>query len=97
VEDETVSCEKIHASVMPDGLDFQLSFSNGGREIEEILVLRTCNGKYIHMGVHNARGTFGLLAPFLEVRLGSKYEWLTKEICLSSNSGMGTGGVALIF
>jgi len=29
---------------MPEGLDFQLSFSNGGMEIEEIFVLQTGEG-----------------------------------------------------
>ena len=47
----TVSGEKITGSVMPGGLDFQLSFSNGGMEIEEIFVLRTADGKYIYLRI----------------------------------------------
>ncbi len=51
VQEGTVSGEKIAGSVMPGGLDFQLSFSNGGMEIEEIFVLRTSDGKYIYLRI----------------------------------------------
>jgi hypothetical protein len=39
----------------------------------------------------------GLLAPFFEVRLDSKYAWLNDGVYLSSNPRMGQGGVALTF
>ena len=42
-------------------------------------------------------GSMGLLAPSFEVRLDSKYAWLNKGLYLSSNPGMGKGGVALTF
>ena len=45
VQGGTVSGEKIQGTVMSGGLDFQLSFSNGGMEIEQIFVLRTDDGK----------------------------------------------------
>ena len=48
-QEGTISGEKINGSVMPGGLDFQLDFSNGGMEIEEIFVLRTSDGKYIYL------------------------------------------------
>ena len=48
-QESTLSGKKINGSVMPGGLDFQLSFSNGGMEIEEIFVLRTTDGKYIYL------------------------------------------------
>ncbi|MBN1569164.1 MAG: DUF3237 domain-containing protein [Acidobacteria bacterium] len=48
-QEGTISGQKLHGAVMPGGLDFQLSFSNGGMEIEEIFVLRTSDGKYIYM------------------------------------------------
>jgi hypothetical protein len=52
VRDGTISSDKIQASVMPGGLDFQLTLSNGIIEIEQVLVLRTSDGKYVYL--HNA-------------------------------------------
>ena len=49
IQGGAVSGEKITGSVMPGGLEFQLSFSNGGMEIEEMFVLRTDDGKYIYL------------------------------------------------
>lgn len=45
----TVTGEKINGSVMFGGLDFELSFSNGAIEVEQILVLKTGDGKYIYL------------------------------------------------
>jgi hypothetical protein len=42
-------------------------------------------------------GSMGLLAPAFEVRVDSKYSWLNKGLYLSSNPGMGAGGVKLTF
>ena len=94
VKEGTVAGEKIKGSVMPGGLDFQLSFSNGSMEIEEIFVLRTNDGEVII--VRNG-GPFSSLAPTFEVRVGSTYDWLNKGVYLSSSPGMGAGGVRLTF
>jgi hypothetical protein len=77
-QEGTVSGEKIQGSVMPGGLDFQLSFSNGGMEIEEIFVLRTSDGKYIYM---RSAGTAAdrsdvRLVPDFEAPNASDYSWL---------------------
>ncbi len=42
----------IQGTVLPGGLDFQLVLTNGAIEIEQVLVLRTSDGKYIYL--HNA-------------------------------------------
>jgi hypothetical protein len=74
----TISGEKINGSVMPGGLDFQLSFSNGGMEIEEIFVLRTDDGKYIYL---RSAGTAAdpidvRMVPDFEAPNASDYSWL---------------------
>ena len=77
-QEGTVSGEKINGSVMPGGLDFQLSFSNGGMEIEEIFVLRTGDGKYIYL---RSAGTAAdpsdvRMVPDFEAPNASGYSWL---------------------
>jgi hypothetical protein len=77
-QEGTVSGEKIKGSVMPGGLDFQLSFSNGGMEIEEIFVLRTSDGKYIYL---RSAGTAAdpsdvRMVPDFEAPNESGYSWL---------------------
>ncbi len=42
-------------------------------------------------------GAFGSLVPTFEVRVDSKYAWLNDGVYLSSNPGMGAGGVTLTF
>ncbi|MBN1974081.1 MAG: DUF3237 family protein [Sedimentisphaerales bacterium] len=49
VKDGTITGEKIKASVMPLGLDFQLTLSSGVIEIEQVLVFRTNDSKYIYV------------------------------------------------
>ncbi|MGD0310428.1 MAG: DUF3237 domain-containing protein [Acidobacteriota bacterium] len=78
VQGGTVSGEKFTGSVMPGGLDFQLSFSNGGMEIEQIFVLRTGDGKYIYL---RSAGTAAdrsdvRMAPDFEAPNASDYSWL---------------------
>jgi hypothetical protein len=77
-QEGTVSGAKIQGSVMPGGLDFQLSFSNGGMEIEEIFVFRTADGKYIYM---RSPGTAAdksdlRMVPNFEAPNSSDYSWL---------------------
>ncbi len=78
IQGGTITGEKIHGSVMPGGLDFQLSFSNGGMEIEQIFVLRTEDGKYIYMrspGTAVDRSDVRM-APVFEAPNASSYSWL---------------------
>lgn len=80
VKDGTITSDKIQASVIPGGLDFQLTLSNGIIEIEQVLVLRTSDGNYVYL--HNA----GTGTNEKEVRVvidfeapnGSSYAWLNK-------------------
>jgi hypothetical protein len=78
VQGGTVSGQKINGSVMPGGLDFQLSFSNGGMEIEQIFVLKTGDGKYIYMRSPGtaADKTDVRMAPDFEAPNASDYNWL---------------------
>ena len=78
IQGGTISGEKINGSVMSGGLDFQLSFSSGGMEIEQIFVLRTEDGKYIYM---RSPGTAAnrndvRMAPVFEAPDTSSYSWL---------------------
>ncbi len=47
VKDGKVTGDKLQASVMPLGLDYELTLSNGVVEIEQIIVLRTSDNRYI--------------------------------------------------
>ena len=73
-----VSGAKLTGSVLPGGLDFQLNFTNGAMELEQVLVLRTGDGKYIHL--RNA-GTAAnqsdvRMVPDFEAPNSSSYYWL---------------------
>ena len=48
-QDGMVSGAKVSGSVMPGALDFELKLSNGVIEIEQILMLKTTDGKYIYL------------------------------------------------
>jgi hypothetical protein len=79
VQGGTVSGEKLQGSVMPGGLDFQLSLSNGSMEIEQIFVLRTNDGKYIYL---RSAGTAAdksdvRMVPDFEAPNGSTCSWLS--------------------
>lgn len=79
VEGGTVSGARIRGSVMPGGLDLQLEFP-GGMEIEEILVLRTGDGKYIYMwGAGTAADPGDVrMVPAFEAPNDSAYAWLNR-------------------
>jgi hypothetical protein len=49
IQGGTVKGEGIDATVMPGGLDFQLTLANGVIEVEQILVWRTSDNRYIYM------------------------------------------------
>jgi hypothetical protein len=78
LQEGTVTGDKVSGVVMPGGLDFELGFSNGTMEIEQVMVLKTGDGKYIYL--RNA----GTAADASDVRLtldfeapdASGYNWL---------------------
>jgi hypothetical protein len=78
VKGGTITGEKIKGSVMFGGLDFQLSFSNGIMEIEEIFVLQTNDGKYIHLRIAGtaADSRDVRIVPEFEAPGNSDYNWL---------------------
>jgi hypothetical protein len=83
---------KITGKVLAGGADYQ-NLANP-MTIDARYLWQTSDGEVII--VRNG-GSFGLLAPAFEVRVGSKYEWLNQGLYLSSNPGMGSGGVGLTF
>ena len=78
VQGGTVTGEKINATVMSGGLDFQLSFPNGAMEIEQILVLHTSDGKYIYLrGAGTAADPTDVrIVPDFEAPNASSHAWL---------------------
>jgi hypothetical protein len=77
-QEGTISGQKLNGSVMPGGLDFQLKFSSGGMEIEEIFVLRTTDGKYIYLRSAGTAADPGdvRMVPDFEAPNDSSYNWL---------------------
>jgi hypothetical protein len=78
IQGGTISGGKIRDLVMQGGLDFQLSFSTGGMEIEEIFVLQTGDGKYVYMrsaGTAVDRSDVRMVPDFEAPNSGS-YSWL---------------------
>jgi hypothetical protein len=78
VQSGTVTGEKINGSVMSGGLDFELSFSNGTIEVEQVLVLKTGDGKYIYLrtaGTAADRSDVRMV-PAFEVPSASSLDWL---------------------
>ena len=78
IQGGTVTGEKINGLAMSDGLDFELSLANGTMEIEQVLVLKTGDGKYIYL--RNA-GTAAdqsdvRMVPDFEAPNASGYSWL---------------------
>ena len=78
VQGGEVTGAKITGLVLPGGLDFQLSFSNGAMEIEQVFVLRTGDGKYIYLrnaGTAADRSDVRMVSDF-EAPNTSSYTWL---------------------
>lgn len=83
---------KITGKVLPGGADYQ-NLANPPT-IDARYLWQTSDGEVII--VRNG-GAFGSLVPTFEVRVDSKYAWLNDGVYLSSNPGMGAGGVTLTF
>jgi hypothetical protein len=78
IQGGTITGPGINGSVMPGGLDFQLDLSNNAMEIEQILVLRTDDGRYIYL---RSAGTAAhpddvRIVPDFEAPNSSSYNWL---------------------
>jgi hypothetical protein len=74
----TVSGPKLSATTMPGALDFELALSNGVIEVEDMLVFRTEDGKYIYSrsaGVGPDAKDVRVVMDF-EAPNGSAMEWL---------------------
>ena len=74
----TATGPKLSATVMPGALDFELTLSNGVVEVEDILVFKTADNKYIYSrsaGV-GADGKDVRVVMDFEAPTGSAVEWL---------------------
>ena len=77
-QEGTLTGPKVNGSVMTGALDFQLALSNGVIEIEQILVLRTSDSRYVYV---RAAGTGAdakdvrVVVDF-EAPIGSGLDWL---------------------
>ena len=78
IQGGTVKGEKIDAAVMSGGLDFQLTLANGVIEIEQILVWRTSDNRYVYMrqaGVGASARDVRVVMD-MEAPNGSATEWV---------------------
>jgi hypothetical protein len=82
----------IPGEVLPGGADYQ-NFS-AQPTIDARYLWRTTDGDII---IVRNTGGFGGLVPTFEVRTDSRYAWLNTGTYLSSNPGVGSGGVSLTF
>jgi hypothetical protein len=74
----TMKGPKIQAEVLAGGLDFQLTLSNGVVEVEQILVLRTSDGRHVLMrnaGTGRDAGDLRVVYDF-EASTTGEYAWL---------------------
>ncbi len=78
VQSGTITGPQITGSVMSGGLDFQLDISNGAMEIEQLLVFKTNDGKYVHF--RNAGTAVNQddvrMVPDIEAPNNGAYSWL---------------------
>jgi hypothetical protein len=83
---------RITGTVLFGGADYQ-NLANPAT-IDARYLWKTSEGDVIL--VRNG-GTFGSLVPTFEAAVAGKYAWLNQGFYLSSNPGMGKGGVSLTF
>jgi len=83
---------KIAGKVLFGGADYQ-NFS-AAPTIDARYLWQTDDGEVI---VVRNTGSFGGLVPTFEAKIDGKYAWLNDGKYLSSNPGMGAGGVSLTF
>lgn len=78
IQSGTITSTKISGSIMSGGLDFQLELSNGAMEIEQLLMIKTSDGKYIFL---RSAGTAAdkndiRIVPDFEAPSSGTYSWL---------------------
>jgi Protein of unknown function (DUF3237) len=76
--DGIVSSSRLSASVLPGALDLELTLANGTIEIEQLLVLKTTDGKYIYVrnaGTGADASDTRVVVDF-EAPSASSYAWL---------------------
>lgn len=73
-----ISGEKLRGTVMSGGLDFQLGFTNGTLELEQILVIKTDDGSYLllhNLGTSASETDVRLVVDF-DAPTNGRYAWL---------------------
>lgn len=83
---------RLNGVVLPGGADYQLS--SGNTVLDARYALMTNDGKYIL--VRNC-GPFGAMVPRFEVRANGPHAYLNQNRYLSSDPGIGAGGVSITF
>jgi hypothetical protein len=83
---------RVSGRVVPGGADYQLS--SGNTVLDARYSLQTNDGEYIL--VRNC-GPFGAMVPRFEARANGPYAYLNEDKYLSSDPGVGAGGVSLTF
>jgi len=77
VKSGTIQGQKVKGSVMSGGIDFQLELSNGIMEIEQLLVFRTDDGKYIYFRSAGIAANDDVrIVPNIEAPNSGSYSWL---------------------
>ena len=74
-----VQGDRIQATVLAGGFDFELTLSNGSVELEQVDMLRTNDGKIIYLrtcGVAPEGDSTVRIVPDLEVATASSFAWL---------------------
>jgi hypothetical protein len=90
----TLSGPKLTGTVMPGALDFELKLSNGTIEIEQILVLKTDDGKYIYVRNAGTERTLmmfessWILKPPMQLRRRGSIPGSTWRAVLSMSQGI---------
>lgn len=78
----------VNGKILPGGADYQLSGLDARYTLEtddgELIIVRNC-------------GSFGALIPVFETRTEGPYAFLNENKYLSSDPGMGGGGVSITF
>jgi len=78
IQSGTVSGSKLNASILKGGLDFQLDNSNSSMEIEQLLIIKTSDNKYIYLrnaGIAANQNDVRIVLDF-EAPNSSSYSWL---------------------
>ncbi len=78
IQSGTITSTKISGSIMSGGLDLELELSNGAMEIEQLLMIKTSDGKYIFL---RSAGTAAnkndiRIVPDFEAPNSGSYSWL---------------------